>query len=84
VQFDWYTDELKVFMHHTPRVEVHKFDSKAMSHGGGDMVLAQSFVDVMHGKGNSVSPLEAGLLSVLMCLKAKDSARSSVFCEIKY
>jgi len=39
LQFDWYTDELKVFMHHTPRVETHKIDSKAMSHGGGDLVL---------------------------------------------
>ncbi len=82
VQFDWYTDELKVSMHHTPRVEAHKFDSKAMSHGGGDLVLAQSFVDVLKGRNASVAPLEAGLLSVLMCLKAKESARGSVFCEI--
>jgi predicted dehydrogenase len=84
VQFDWYTDELKVFMHHTPRVEVHKFDSKAMSHGGGDLVLAQSFVDIAQGCGESVSPLSAGLLSVLMCLKAKESASRSVFCDISY
>jgi predicted dehydrogenase len=84
VEFDWYTDELKVFMHHTPRVEVHKVDSKAQSHGGGDMVLAQSFLDVISGKASTVSPLDAGLLSVLMCLKAKESAKSGIFCEIKY
>jgi predicted dehydrogenase len=84
VQFDWYTDELKVFMHHTPRVEVHKIDSKAMSHGGGDLVLAQSFVDVIRGTGVSVSPLDAGLLSVLMCLKARESAQNHSFCEISY
>ena len=39
LEFDWYTDELKVHLHHTPRVETHKIDSKAMSHGGGDLVL---------------------------------------------
>ena len=84
VQFDWYTDELKVFMHHTPRVEVHKVDSKAMPHGGGDLALALNFVDVLKGRALSITPLSAGLLSVLMCLKAKESARSRVFCEIKY
>jgi predicted dehydrogenase len=84
VQFDWYTDELKVLMHHTPRVEIHKIDSKAMSHGGGDLVLAQNFVDVMFGKCESVAPLEAGLLSVLMCLHAKDSAKYGVFRDLSW
>ncbi|MCL4505313.1 MAG: Gfo/Idh/MocA family oxidoreductase [Chloroflexi bacterium] len=84
LQFDWYTDELKVFMHHSPRVETHKIDSKAMSHGGGDLVLARSFLDVIQGRVESVSPLQAGLLSVLMCLKAKESAKSHTFQEIRY
>ncbi len=84
IQFDWYTDELEVSMHHTPRVEVHKFDSKAMSHGGGDLVLAQSYVDALRGAGESVAPLDAGLLSVLMCLKAKDSAQNGAFRAIEY
>ncbi|HEY3289609.1 MAG TPA: Gfo/Idh/MocA family oxidoreductase, partial [Anaerolineae bacterium] len=84
LQFDWYTDELKVHMHHSPRTETHKFDSKAMSHGGGDLVLAQNFLDVIGGKGESVSPLKAGLLSVLMCLKAKESAHTRTFQEVKF
>ena len=84
LQFDWYTDELKVYMHHSPRVETHKIDSKAMSHGGGDLVLARNFLDVILGKGNSVSPLQAGLMSVLMCLKAKESAKTHTFQEISY
>ena len=84
IEFDWYTDELKVHMHHTPRVESHKVDSKAMSHGGGDLVLAQSFVDIICGKGTSVAPLEAGLTSVLMCLKARESERTMAFQEICY
>ena len=86
VQFDWYTDELKVFMHHTPRVETHKIDSKAMSHGGGDLVLVQSYLDIIRnpGSGVSVAPLQAGLLSVLMCLKAKESARTHTFQEVNF
>jgi predicted dehydrogenase len=82
IQFDWYTDELTVHMHHTPRVEKHRFDSKALSHGGGDVVLAQSYLDVMQGTGSSVAPLNAGLLSVLMCLKARQSALTGAFQEV--
>jgi hypothetical protein len=84
LQFDWYTDEVKVHMHHTPRVETHRVDSKALSHGGGDTVLAQSFIDVMRGAGDSVAPLEAGLLSVLMCLKAKNSAQTRSFQAVTW
>ncbi len=84
LEFDWYTDELKVHLHHTPRVETHKIDSKAMSHGGGDLVLAQSFARLMQGRGESVSPLSAGLLSVLMCLKARQSCLTRSFQEVRY
>ena len=81
-EFDWYTDELKVFMHHTPRTESYKFDSSNMSHGGGDIVLLRSFIDTMTGRGPSVAPLETGLVSVLMCLKARESARTRTFQPI--
>ena len=83
ITFDWYTDELKVFMHHTPRTETHNFSSASMSHGGGDVVLAHNFLKVIKGEAESVSPLSAGLLSVLMCLKAKESAETSTFREIE-
>lgn len=84
IEFDWYTDELKVFMHHTPRVESYKVETSPATHGGGDVVLADNFVRVIRGERESVSPLDAGLLSVLMCLKAKDSARTRTFQEIRY
>jgi predicted dehydrogenase len=84
LEFDWYTDELKVFMHHTPRVETYKCDSSAMSHGGGDTVLADNFVRCIRGEQTSVSPLSAGILSVLMCLKAKESAATRTFQEIAF
>ena len=84
VEFDWFTDELKVYMHHTPRVETYKTDSSMLSHGGGDTVLVDSFVQVIRDKAKSVSPLSAGLLSVLMCLKAKESNATNTFQEIKW
>ena len=84
LEFDWYTDQLKVFMHNTPRVETYDVNTKSMSHGGGDSVLASNFVDVMKKEADSVAPLEAGLLSCLMCLKAKESADNNTFEKIEY
>lgn len=84
VEFDWCTDELKVYMHHTPRVETHKIDTSNMSHGGGDQVLVDNFVRVIRGERESVSTLSDGLLSALMCLRAKESAATDTFQEIKW
>ncbi len=84
VEFDWYTDEVKVYMHHMPRIETYKTESGVMSHGGGDTVLVDSFVRMIRDGKPSVSPLSAGLLSVLMCLKAKESSLTNTFQEIKW
>ncbi len=84
VEFDWYTNEVKVIMHHSPRVETYSVDTTNASHGGGDTVLAENFVKMIQGTGKSVSPLRAGLLSVLMCLKAKESAATRTFQNIEY
>ena len=84
LEFDWYTDEVNVYMHHTPRVETYKMDTHAMSHGGGDTVLVDNFVRVIRGEQRSVSPLSAGLLSILMCLKAKESSLTNTFQEIQF
>lgn len=84
LEFDWYTDEVKVFMHNTPRVETYKIDSAKMPHGGGDHALAYNFINVMQGKEKSVSPIEAGLISTLMCLKAKKSSQTNTFQSIAW
>lgn len=85
VEFDWYTDEVKVYMHHSPRTETYKCDPGTVSHGGGDVVLIDSFVRIMKGENRkSVAPLEAGLQSVLLCLKAKESDAANTFQEIRY
>lgn len=84
LEFDWYTDELKVHMHHVPRVETYNTRTAGASHGGGDTVLADNFVRVMRGQAKSVAPLDAGILSALMCLKAKQSAETRTFQEIQF
>lgn len=82
LEFDWYRDEVRVMMHNTPRVETYQVDGSNMDHGGGDMVLAQNFVQVIKGKETSVAPLESGLLSAQMCLEATISAETGTFRRI--
>ncbi len=83
IEFDWYTDELKVFMHHRPRVERYKFDSSTLSHAGGDDILVWNFLQVARGREESISPLAAGLASVNLCLAARESSRTAKFIEVK-
>ncbi len=82
LEFDWYTNELKVFYHHLPRSVVYKFEPTRFGHGGGDAVLCWNFLQVVAGREASVAPLRTGLLSALMCLKAKESAETGAFLEI--
>lgn len=83
LEFDFYTNEVKVIMHQNSRVEIHKFDS-ADDHFGGDTVLARNFIQLMRGEAESVSPLEGGLASALLCLKAKESALSGTYQTIQW
>ncbi|MCL6629242.1 MAG: gfo/Idh/MocA family oxidoreductase, partial [Armatimonadetes bacterium] len=59
-------------------------DTSGASHGGGDTVLADNFIRVIRGQARSASPLSAGLLSALMCLKAKESAMTNTYQEVKW
>jgi len=83
IEFDWFTDTLKVYHHHSPRVETHQFDSNS-AHGGGDSTLAANFLQVIRGEAESVSPLDEGLLNGLMCLKAKESAKTQTFQRLEF
>lgn len=82
LEFDWYTDEIKVAMHHKPQTRSYKIDASNMTHSGGDKVLIYNFINVMRGREKSCAPLETGLLSGLMCLKAKQSVLENRFVEI--
>jgi hypothetical protein len=82
IEFDWFTDEVKVFMNHSPRVETYNVGSKDLPHAGGDTVLAWNFIEVVQGREKSVSPLDAGIASVNLCLAAKESAEKRTFQQI--
>lgn len=84
LEFDWYSDELVVHMHSTPRRESYKIDAARMAHSGGDDALTRNFIDVVQGKAKSEAPLSAGLLSVQMCLAARKSALTSSFEPIDW
>lgn len=82
--FDWYTAEAKVFMHHTDRVESYQLNAGDDGHGGGDRVLARNFVEVMKGVARPESSLATGMLSALLCLRARESAQTATFQPIDW
>jgi predicted dehydrogenase len=73
LQFDWQSDVITVIDHHRENVDRIDVPSQA-GHGGGDAALARNFVDVILGRGASLSPLDEGILSAAMCLAAKEAA----------
>ncbi len=83
--FDWYRDEVRVWMHSSTRTEVHKVDSAAMAHSGGDFRLAENFVRLVRDpSAASAAPLAAGVRSALLCLAARESARTKTFMKAGY
>lgn len=83
ITFDWYRDEIVVHHHHTNRVERHHFEAGGEGHHGGDKELAHDFLEILRGRGTSRAPLEAGLLSVQMCLLARESCQTHTFRAIE-
>jgi hypothetical protein len=53
-----------------------------MSHFGGDRELCLDFLRAMRDRQSSRSPIEAGILSALTCLWARESAESRRYCDI--
>ncbi|QHT62443.1 Gfo/Idh/MocA family oxidoreductase [Paenibacillus lycopersici] len=85
LEFDWYTNELSVFMHHEARVQTHRFDPNATGgHGGGDERLIDNYFEIVSGTAPSETTLDDGLLSALLCLKANESADTNTFQEIAW
>jgi predicted dehydrogenase len=84
VEFDWYTNEVKVMMHFQAKTEVRTFAPAKAGHGGGDLALAMNFIDVIRGVAPSLAPLDAGLRSVYMCLAAKASAENHTFRPLDF
>lgn len=85
VEFDLYRNQIRIIDHRFPKVNTITYDASAMEHFGGDDNLIRNFHDLVAGKTNqSIAPLEAGLLSALMCIQAKKSADSHQFMQIQF
>ena len=83
VEFDWQTSEIIVRKHYETGEIRSKVETIAF-HGGGDINLINNFIGVMLGTEKSKTPLEQGLLSAYMCLKAKESAEEHKFVELNF
>lgn len=83
LEFDWYTGKLHLHKHDEPVDACYTFDPTASSHFGGDRQLMLNFCGVMAGTEKSQSPLEDGIQSALLCLKAAESAREHRFVEVR-
>ena len=81
VEFDWQTNEIIVRKHYETGEIRSKVETIAF-HGGGDIKLINNFIGVMLGTEKSKTPLEQGLLSAYMCLKAKESAENHTFVSL--
>ena len=75
LEFDWYKNELKVFQHTSPRVDTYSFDDKNQSHFGGDLKLAELYLDMLNGTSKQ-SFLKEGMESAAACLAAKKSCET--------
>ncbi len=83
VEFDWHTSDIYIRKNYIPGEAKYHVETVG-NHGGGDFVLVQNFLDVMLGRDVSQTPLEQGLLSGYMCLKATESAETEQFLDIDY
>ncbi|MHB1296028.1 MAG: Gfo/Idh/MocA family protein [Anaerolineae bacterium] len=81
IHFDWYENVIHVYKHQTPVAETIDF-SGSMPHFGGDRELSLDFLRAMRDGAPSRSPIEAGILSALTCLWARESAETRRYCDV--
>lgn len=82
IAFDWYANELKRVRHHAPFSD-RVSGAEGLSHFGGDLVLAQNFIDVIRGRATSHTPIWTGLQSIYACLAAKESVETGRFVKVR-
>ena len=73
LEFDWYTQTIRVIEHHGKAVQEIKVEADEVHHGG-DTTLARNFLDVIRGEDLSCATLMDGIRSAAMCLAAKEAA----------
>lgn len=82
LEFDMYTKEIKVYRHDADMVETYQLQGSNESHFGGDMALAENFLNVMKKEEVSQAPLSEGIASANLCLAAKKSSIEHTFVEL--
>lgn len=75
LEFDWYTNQIKLYNHFTPRLDTFEYYGDEVTHFGGDQVLVAEFIDMMDGKTDATYIYE-GMQSANMCLSAKKSCET--------
>ncbi|MEZ4865506.1 MAG: hypothetical protein R3C14_29620 [Caldilineaceae bacterium] len=73
IEFDWYQNQIKLYSHTSPTVDTIDFSGN-MPHFGGDRELCYDFLMAMRDGKATRSPIEAGILSALTCLWAREAA----------
>ncbi|MEM7127973.1 MAG: Gfo/Idh/MocA family oxidoreductase [Chloroflexota bacterium] len=81
IEFDWYRNQIKLFSHTRPTVETIDFTGD-MPHFGGDRELCYDYLLAMRDGTPSRSPIEAGIISALTCLWAREAAETRRICEV--
>ena len=79
LEFDLAPMELRIIHHRSAKVEQVRVDGEDDGHAGGDLILAESFLDLLKGRVRPDASLRDGLLSAAMCLAARESARTKSF-----
>lgn len=83
VEFDYVSDEIKVYDHMSDQVTRIAVNTPPGGHSGGDAVLASNFIQLIQGRTQeSVAPLSAGIESAKVCLAATDSSESEEFMTV--
>lgn len=83
VEFDFPSATITIYDHMSAKKEVIDLSADKGAHFGGDRRLAESFIEVMQG-APSPSTLAEGILSVEMCLAAKESTAEQRFVPIEF
>jgi predicted dehydrogenase len=68
LEFDLDPMRLRIIHHRSEKVEQMRLDIEDDGHGGGDLILAKSFLDLVKGRARPDASLRDGLLSAAMCL----------------
>ena len=83
LEFDFPSASITVYDHASATKEVIDMSEDQGVHFGGDRRLAEGFIKVMRGE-SSPSTLAEGILSVEMCLAAKESTEEERFVPINF